>query len=115
MFFQLAINAVLIGCTPFAGDQAQRCVTRRGDQVVTPLGHQAYHFVRGGGGFHVDLAAGFLLETGDPVVGLVAFAAFDIAGPGDDIQLAFTCANGLERFGGLNADAGQQRGGQGAE
>ena len=92
-----------------ADDQAQRRIARRGHQVVSALGHQADHLIGGSGGFHIDLAAGFLLETGDPVVSLVAFAPFDVAGPGHDIQLAFAGAKGFQRFGGLDAGTGQQR------
>ncbi|MCY1449612.1 hypothetical protein D9M71_663630 [compost metagenome] len=94
-----------------AVDQAQGSIARGGDQVVTALGHQADHFVRGGGGLHVDLAAGVLLEPGHPVVALVALAALDVAGPGDDIQAAFARSD----FGGLGGGGGQQGGGDGAE
>ena len=37
-----------------------------------------------------------LLELGDPVVGLVGFAALDVAGPGDDRDLPFGSADRLE-------------------
>ncbi|MNP17768.1 hypothetical protein D3C76_1102110 [compost metagenome] len=98
-----------------AGNQAQRGVARGSDQVVTALGHQADHFIGGGGGLDADLATGFLLETADPVVGLVTFTALDVAGPGNDIQLAFAVTHRLERLGGLQAGAGQQGGTQNAE
>ena len=94
-----------------ADDQPQGGVAGGGDQVITTLGHQTDHFIGGGRGFHADLATGFLLEARHPVVGLVAFAAFDVAGPGDDIQLAFARTDGFQRLGGLDRDAGQQRGG----
>ncbi|MNN66233.1 hypothetical protein D3C81_1817980 [compost metagenome] len=94
-----------------AVDQTQRSIARGGDQVVTAFRHQADHFVRGGGGLHVDLAAGFLLELGHPVVVLVAVAAFDVAGPGNDIQAAFAGAD----FGCLHAGGSQQGSGDGAE
>ena len=67
-----------------AGDEAQRCVARGGDEVEAAFVHQRDHFVGGGGRLDADLAAGLLLEAGDPVVGLVGLAALDIAGPGDD-------------------------------
>ena len=94
-----------------ADDQAQRGVAGRGDQVVTALGHQADHLVGRRGGLHVDLAAGFLLETRHPVVGLVTFATFDVARPGHDIQLAFAGPDSFQRLCGLDTGTGQQRGG----
>ncbi|MCY1178062.1 hypothetical protein D9M73_183970 [compost metagenome] len=84
-----------------AVDQAQGSVARGGDQVVAALGHQADHLVGGGGGLHVDLAAGVLFELGDPVVVLVRLAALDVAGPGNDVELTFAGADLLQRFGGL--------------
>ncbi len=100
---------------PLARDEPQRGIARGGDQVVAALGHQADHLVRGGGGLDADLAAGFLLEAGHPVVGLVAFTAFDVAGPGDDVQAALAGAQGLGRFGSLQAGAGQHGAGGCAE
>ncbi|MCY1548381.1 hypothetical protein D9M68_844860 [compost metagenome] len=84
-----------------AEHQAQGSVAGGGDQVVAALGHQADHLVGGGGGLHVDLAAGVLLELGDPVVVLVRLAALDVAGPGNDVELTFAGADLLQRFGGL--------------
>ncbi|MNZ96370.1 hypothetical protein D3C78_1155610 [compost metagenome] len=101
-----------------AVDQPQRGVAGGGDQVVAALGHQADHLVGGGGGLHVDLAAGVLLELGHPVVVLVAFTAFDVAGPGDDVEGTFGRAELFERFGGLqraagdDTDAGESQGGE---
>ncbi|MOA06103.1 hypothetical protein D3C78_1257260 [compost metagenome] len=94
-----------------ADDQAQGGVARRRHQIVTTLGHQTDHFIGSGRGLDVDLAAGFLLETGHPVVGLVALATFDVAGPGHNIQLAFARPDSFERLGGLDTGTGQQRGG----
>src|SRR5262249_47038944 len=45
---------------------------------------------------HVDFATRFLLEVGDPVVGLVRLAAFDVAGPGHDIDLPLAFSDGFE-------------------
>src|SRR5262249_54348507 len=45
------------------------------------------HLVGGRRGLDVDLAAGVLLERGDPVVRLVALASLEVAGPGDDVEL----------------------------
>ena len=98
-----------------ASNQAQRGVAGGGHQVVTALGHQADHFVGGGSAFDVDLAAGLLLETGDPVIGLVAFAAFDVARPGNDVELTFAGAKRFERFARLDAGTGQQGGGECAQ
>jgi len=103
------------GLHALAIDQPQRGVARGGHQVVAALGHEADHFVRGGGGLDVDLAAAVLLELADPVVALVAFAAFDVTGPGDDVELAFAGADGLQGFGGLQAAAAEQGAGECAE
>lgn len=92
-----------------ADDQPQRRIARRGHQVVTALGHQADHLIGSGRCFHVHLAAGFLLEIGHPVVGLVAFTTFDVTGPGDNIQLTFAGTDGFQRFGSLDTGTGQQR------
>jgi len=62
------------------------------------LVHQRHHLVRGIGGFHPDLAAGALLELGDPVEVLVGLAALDIAGPGDDIHPALALADLLQHL-----------------
>ena len=78
-----------------AGNETERGVARGGDEVEAALVHQRHHFVGRRGGLHIDLAAGFLFEAGDPVVSLVAFAAFDIAGPGDDVHFAFALADFL--------------------
>ncbi len=72
-----------------AGDQAQGGIARGGHQVEAAAVHQRDHFVGGTGDLDVDLAAGFLLEAGDPVVILVVGAALDVAGPGNDIDFAF--------------------------
>ena len=72
-----------------AADQAQRSVARRSHEVVAALRHQRHHLVRGAGRFHVDLAAARFLETRYPVVALVSFAALDVTGPRDDVELAF--------------------------
>ena len=103
------------GLHALAVDQAQRGVAGGGDQVVAALGHEADHLVGGGGGLHVDLAAGVLLELADPVVVLVGLAAFDVAGPGDDVEAAFAGSHGGDGVGGLEAGTGEQAGGDGAE
>ena len=90
---------------PLAEDQAQRGVAGGGHQIVAALGHQADHFIRGGGGLHVHRTAGLLLKLGDPVVVFVGLAAFDVAGPGDDIQPAFAFAQRLRQIGRLGQAA----------
>ena len=81
-----------------AADQPRRGVARGGDQVEAALVHQRHHLVAGAGGLDVDLAAGLLLEVGDPVEGLVGGAAFDVAGPGHDVDLALGLADGLQHL-----------------
>ena len=76
----------------FARDQSQRRVARSCDQIETAFVHQGDHFVRSIGGFYVDFAAGRCLEFGHPIKGRVGFAAFDVAGPGDDVEFTFTRA-----------------------
>ena len=78
-----------------AGDEPERCIARRGDEIEAAFVHQGDHFVRRSGRLDVDLAAGRLLEVGDPVVVLVRFSPFDVAGPGDDVDLAFPGAHFL--------------------
>ena len=95
-----------------AGDQAQRRVARGGDEVEAALVHQRDHLVGGGGRLDVDLAAGLLLEVGDPVIGLVGLAALDVAGPGDDIDLAFALADGFGHLGKRGAAKGKQSDGR---
>jgi hypothetical protein len=82
---------------PPAGDQPVAGVPRGGDQVEAALIHQGDHLVGGGSHLDVDLATGFLLESSDPIVIRVGLAAFDVAGPGDDIDLAFTLPDRLQR------------------
>ena len=90
-----------------AGDEAQAGVAGGGHQIEAPLVHQRHHLVRGGGRLDVDLAAGLFLEAGDPVVVLVGLAALHVAGPGHDVELAFTLAEG----GGGSLDLACQQGG----
>ena len=74
-----------------AGDQAERRVTRRRHAVVLAGLHQLDHVGRVDADLDRDLAAGRLLERGDPVVALDLLAAGpadDVAGPGDEVQLA---------------------------
>ena len=78
---------------PLAGDQTQRGVARRGDQIEAAFIHQRHHLVGCVGGLDVDLAARGFLEFGDPVKSLVGFAAFKVAGPGDNVDLAFAGSN----------------------
>ena len=80
-----------------AGHEAERRIARGGDEVKAALVHQGDHFVAGVGGLDVDLAARGLFKAGGPVVGLVGFAAFDVACPGNDVELSLTLANGLGR------------------
>jgi hypothetical protein len=80
-----------------ARDQAQRGVARGGDEVEAALVHEGHHLVRRARGLDVDLAAGALLEAGDPVVGLVRLAALDVAGPGHDIDRPLARPERLER------------------
>ena len=72
--------------------EAQRGVAGRSDEIKAALVHQSDHFVRCSGRFDVDLTTGLLFEIRDPVVGFVALAALDVAGPRDDVDfaLAFT-------------------------
>ena len=83
---------------PLAGHQPERGVARGGHEIEAALVHQRHHLVGGVGGLDVDLAAGLLLEVGDPVIGLVGLAALDIAGPGDDVEFALALAQFLHRF-----------------
>jgi hypothetical protein len=76
-----------------AGHEAEAGVARGGDEVETALVHQRDHLVRCAGSLDVDLAARLLLEVRHPVVFLVRLAALDVAGPGDDIDLAFAGAD----------------------
>ena len=75
-----------------AGDQAQAGIAGGGHQVEAALVHQRDHLVRGVGGLDPHLAAGLLLEVGDPVVALVRLAALDVTRPGDDVDGAFALA-----------------------
>jgi len=91
-----------------AGNQAEARIARSGDEVEAAAVHQGDHLVRGSGDFDVDLAAGRLFEVGDPVIGLVGLAALDVAGPGDDIDLALALADrshhvGVRRSVNMNA------------
>ncbi|CCJ98074.1 hypothetical protein BN130_608 [Cronobacter malonaticus 507] len=91
----------------FAHNKAQRGVAGGRDQIVTALRHQADHFIRRGGGFHIHGAAGRFFKFGHPVIGFVGLAAFDITRPRDDIEAAFTLAELGRRLGGAG-DAGRQ-------
>jgi hypothetical protein len=71
-----------------AGDQTERRIARGGDEIEAALVHERDHLVGGGGRLDVNLAARLLLEGGDPVIVLVGLTALDVAGPGDDIDLA---------------------------
>ena len=84
---QLGIRSSVDLLHALAGDEAQARVAGGRDEIEAALVHQGDHLVGGAGGLDVDLAAGLLLEVGDPVVGLVGFAALDVARPGDDIDL----------------------------
>ena len=81
-----------------AGDQAERRIAGGGDEIEAALVHERDHLVGGSGRLDVDLAARLLLEGGDPVIILIGLAALDVAGPGNDIDLAFTLADGLSAF-----------------
>ena len=105
--FQLGIEVEIDLLHPLAGDEAQRGVARGGDEVEAALVHQGDHLVGGAGGLDVDLAAGLLLEIGDPVVALVALAALDVSRPGDDIDLAFALADGFGHLGQRRAAKGK--------
>ena len=88
-----------------ARDQPQRRIARRGHKVEPAFVHQGHHLVRCGCRLDVHLAAGRFFEPGDPVKGLVGLAAFDIACPGHDVQLAFTRPDGCNlRKGGHHRD-----------
>ena len=76
-----------------ARNQAQRRIARGRDKVESALSHQRDHRVRRRRGLNIDLAARFLLESGDPVIIFVGLAALDIAGPGNDIELALALAD----------------------
>ncbi|MCY1554738.1 hypothetical protein D9M68_913300 [compost metagenome] len=91
-----------------AGNEAHGRVARGGHEVEATLVHQRHHLVGGAGGLHVDLAAGLLLEVGHPVEVLVGLAAFDVAGPGHDVDLAFALAQLLQ--GRLRLRGGHQDG-----
>ncbi|MNG92144.1 hypothetical protein D3C79_510650 [compost metagenome] len=97
-------------------DEAQAGVAGGSHQIEAPLVHQGHHLVRGGGRLDADLAAGLLLEAGYPVVVLVGLAALHVAGPGHDIELAFTLAEfgrgGLDLACQQGRDQGQGQGGQ---
>ncbi|MPL93019.1 hypothetical protein SDC9_39143 [bioreactor metagenome] len=82
-----------------ARDQPQRGIARGGDQIEAPLVHQRHHFIGGARGLHLDLAAGGLLELGDPVIGRIGLAALDIARPGDDRQRPLGLAQFLQHLG----------------
>ena len=75
------------------GDQAQRRVARRGHAVVVAGAHQRDHLVGGVADLHVDLAAGLLLEVRHPVDGRVGRPVLDVAGPGDEVDLALALAH----------------------
>ncbi len=79
-------------------DQSQRRIAGRRHDVVLPCLHQADHVVGGRRGLHVDLAAGLLLERGDPVDGRVGRPVLGVAGPGHDVQLALRLAELGERL-----------------
>ncbi|MCY1371392.1 hypothetical protein D9M69_585320 [compost metagenome] len=79
------------------GDQASAGVAGGGHDVVATRFHQRHHFVGRGCGLDVDLAARCLFKAGGPVVGLVGFTAFDVARPGNDVELSLALANGLGR------------------
>ena len=84
-----------------ARNQAQRGVTRSRHQVEAALVHQRDHLVGGVGSLDIDLATGFLLEAGDPVVSRVSLAAFYVTRPGHDIDLSLALADLLQHFRGL--------------
>jgi hypothetical protein len=90
-----------------AGDETQGGIARSGHQVEAAAVHEGDHLVRGAGHLGVDLAAGLLLEIGHPVVVLVIGAALDVAGPGDDIDLAFSWPD-LGHHVGLGRGCGEQ-------
>ena len=84
---------------PLADDHPQRRVSRSGDKIEPALVHQRDHLVRSVRRFHVHLAAGGRFEFRDPVELGHGFSAFDIAGPGDDADLAFACAEFRQHVG----------------
>ncbi len=102
-------------------DQAGRRVTRRRDAVVLPALHERDAVVRVGHWCGVDLAAGLRLERGDPVEDFEAgrLAALRVAGPDDQVELAFALADragrgpGRRRSSRRGAGRGRARGGAG--
>src|SRR4029079_7290547 len=77
------------------GDQPQRRVAGRRDDVVVTGLHQGDRLVGGGEVLDVRLAAGLLLERGDPVDVLVVGAVLGVARPGQDVDLALHLPDGL--------------------
>ena len=98
----------MTGCTFLPATKRKRGVARGGDEIEAALVHQRHHLVGGGGRLDVDLAARLLLEGGDPVIVLVGLAALDVAGPGNDIDFAFTLAYGFGHFGKRGAAENKQ-------
>ncbi|MGH1551897.1 hypothetical protein ACRAWF_06375 [Streptomyces sp. L7] len=74
------------------GYEAQGGVAGGGDGVVLAGLHQLDHLVGAGRDLGVDLAARLLLEVADPVDLGVVGAVLDIAGPGDQVDLALALA-----------------------
>ena len=98
----------MTGCTFLPATRRKRGIARGGDEIEAALVHQRHHLVGGGGRLDVDLAARLLLEGGDPVIVLVGLAALDVAGPGNDIDLAFALADGFGHFGKRGAAESKQ-------
>ena len=83
----------------FASDESKAGVTRRSHQVETALVHQSHHFIRSGRGFNIHFTPGLGFKFGHPVECWIGFSAFDITGPGDNIDLSFTFTNRLKWLG----------------
>ena len=94
-----------------AGDEAQGGVAGGGHDVVLAGAHQLHGLVGGAEGLDGDLAAALLLEVGDPVDRRVVGAVLDVAGPGEDADLAL---GGAERREGLEVGDLEAAGGGGA-
>ena len=85
-----------------ARHQAQRGVARCRHQVEAAFVHQRNHLVGGVGGLDINHAAGLFFETGHPVEIRIGFAAFDVSGPGHDIDAPLALAYLLQHIRCLN-------------
>src|SRR5262249_10179037 len=70
-------------------------VARGRHTVVLTGAHQVDHLVRRPGHLDVDLAAGLLLERGDPVDALRRGTVLAVPGPADDVEVALAGSNRL--------------------